>query len=168
MSQGQAPTHHIETRDGRTLAFDVSGACDGWPVFLFHGTPGSRLGPNPRASLLYRLGIRLITYDRPGYGGSTRHEGRSVADVTADVEAIANALGLEMFSVVGRSGGGPHALACAALLSERVRRTAALVSVAPADSTPPTRPPDNQAPLPWACTGPAGRRAAPQPRTLRP
>jgi pimeloyl-ACP methyl ester carboxylesterase len=135
MPHGQAPTHEVKTDDGRILAVEVSGAADGWPVFLLHGTPGSRLGPNPRASVLYRLGVRLITYDRPGYGGSSRHEGRIVADAAADVKAIANCLNISRFSVVGRSGGGPHALACAALLPERVQRTAALVSVAPAEAS---------------------------------
>jgi pimeloyl-ACP methyl ester carboxylesterase len=78
--------------------------------------------------------VRLITYDRPGYGGSDRKEGRRVADAADDVAAIAEQLGIERFSVVGRSGGGPHALACAALLGRRVTRTAVLVSVAPANA----------------------------------
>ena len=78
--------------------------------------------------------IRLISYDRPGYGGSSRYRGRSVADAAADVDRIADALGLDAFAVVGRSGGGPHALACAALLNGRVTRTAGLVSVAHPDA----------------------------------
>jgi pimeloyl-ACP methyl ester carboxylesterase len=85
--------------------------------------------------VLYRLGVRLISYDRPGYGGSSRAPGRSVADAATDVETIADDLGIEEFSVVGRSGGGPHALACAALLPDRVRRTAVLVGLAPSDAT---------------------------------
>jgi pimeloyl-ACP methyl ester carboxylesterase len=120
----------ITVPDGRDLAVEVSGTGAGSPVFLLHGTPGSRNGPKPRGSLLYRLGVQLISYDRPGYGGSTRYEGRRVADAAADVEAIADALGLETFAVVGRSGGGPHALACAALMRDRVARTAVLVSLA--------------------------------------
>lgn len=106
----------------------------GRPVFLLHGTPGSRLGPAPRGMVLYQRGMQLIAYDRPGYGGSDRLEGRSVADVAQDVAAIADALGLERFAVVGRSGGAPHALACAALMPERVTRTAALVTLAPRDA----------------------------------
>ncbi|GIH27947.1 alpha/beta hydrolase [Acrocarpospora phusangensis] len=101
---------------------------------MFHGTPGGRLGPLPRDSLLYRLGIRLITYDRPGYGKSTRREGRRVADCVADVETIAAYLDIKRFAVVGRSGGGPHALACAALLPDRVSSVAAIVSLAPHDA----------------------------------
>jgi pimeloyl-ACP methyl ester carboxylesterase len=100
-------------------------------VFLLHGTPGSRLGPFPRAKVLYELGVRLITFDRPGYGRSDRLASRRVADAAADVATIADALGLERFAVLGRSGGGPHALACAALLPGRITRTAVLVSLAP-------------------------------------
>jgi pimeloyl-ACP methyl ester carboxylesterase len=112
------------------LTVAVSGRPDGVPVFLLHGTPGSRSGPKPRSSVLYRHGIQLISYDRPGYGGSTPHPGRSVADAAADIATIADDLGIERFSIVGRSGGGPHALACAALLPERVARTAVLVCLA--------------------------------------
>jgi pimeloyl-ACP methyl ester carboxylesterase len=117
--------------DGRTVRFQAVGAAWGTPVFLMHGTPGSRIGPRPRAGVLYRLGIRLISYDRPGYGDSERHAGRSVADCADDVASIADHLGLDTFAVVGRSGGGPHALACAARLPTRVTRAAVLVSFAP-------------------------------------
>jgi pimeloyl-ACP methyl ester carboxylesterase len=81
--------------------------------------------------VLHGLGVRLITFDRPGYGESDRQEFRQVADVVPDVEAIADALGVEQFAVLGRSGGGPHALACAALLPDRVTRAGILVSLAP-------------------------------------
>jgi pimeloyl-ACP methyl ester carboxylesterase len=121
----------VTTADGRRLRYETTGAPDGAPVFLLHGTPGSRIGPKPRSGVLYRLGIRLISYDRPGYGGSTRHPDRSVADCAADVDRIADDLGLGEFAVVGRSGGGPHAMACAALLPDRVTRAAVLVSLAP-------------------------------------
>ncbi|WP_328794187.1 alpha/beta fold hydrolase [Herbidospora solisilvae] len=121
----------VETPDGRRLAVEEKGASGGRPVFLLHGTPGSRVGPAPRPSVLYRLGIRLITFDRPGYGESDRHPGRTIASGAADVAAIADRLGLERFAVVGRSGGAPHALACAALLPGRVVRAAALVGLAP-------------------------------------
>ena len=117
--------------DGRGLAVEESGAPGGYPVFLFHGTPGSRLGPIPRAMVLYQLGIRLITFDRPGYGRSDRRIGRAVADVADDVRQIADFLHLREFAVLGRSGGGPHALACAALLPGRITRVAVLVGLAP-------------------------------------
>jgi pimeloyl-ACP methyl ester carboxylesterase len=96
-----------------------------------HGTPGSRVAPLPRPIVLHSLGVRLITFDRPGYGQSDRLESRTVADVVPDVEAIADELEIKRFAVLGRSGGGPHALACAALLPERVTRAGVLVSLAP-------------------------------------
>jgi pimeloyl-ACP methyl ester carboxylesterase len=127
---------HGPSESQRALAFEEWGAPGGYPVFLLHGTPGSRHGPRPRASVLYRLDIRLISYDRPGYGESAQHRGRSVADAALDVVAIADQLGLDDFSVVGRSGGGPHALACAASdkLQARLRSAAVLVPLAPADA----------------------------------
>jgi pimeloyl-ACP methyl ester carboxylesterase len=121
----------VTTLDRRRLAVEVIGAPDGAPVFLMHGTPGSKNGPKPRNIVLYRLGVRLICYDRPGYGGSDRFIGRTVADAATDVETIADFLGIEQFGVVGRSGGGPHALACAAILQNRVTRTSVLVGLAP-------------------------------------
>jgi pimeloyl-ACP methyl ester carboxylesterase len=83
--------------------------------------------------VLYKLGVCLISFDRPGYGGSDRLLGRRVADVADDVEAIAKDLDIDEFAVLGRSGGGPHALACAALLPHRVTRAGVLVSLAPWD-----------------------------------
>jgi pimeloyl-ACP methyl ester carboxylesterase len=124
----------VELEGGRRVTVEVAGAENGAPVFLLHGTPGSRHGPKPRSIALFRLGVRLVTYDRPGYGGSTRVAGRRVRDAAADVAAIADALGIQEFCVVGRSGGGPHALACAALLGDRVRRAAVLVGLAPSNA----------------------------------
>jgi pimeloyl-ACP methyl ester carboxylesterase len=126
--------NHVLTGDGRRLLVEQFGDPRGRPIFLLHGTPGSRLGPKPRPSILYRLGIRLITYDRPGYGGSDRLPERRIVDAVADVVAIADALGLDRFAIVGRSGGAPHALACAAQLPDRVTRTAGLVTLAPPDA----------------------------------
>jgi pimeloyl-ACP methyl ester carboxylesterase len=120
-------------RDGRRLSYEEHGMPSGRPVFLLHGMPGSRKGPRPRSTVLYLLGIRLIVYDRPGYGGSDRMPGRTVGHAASDVQDLADELGIERFAVVGRSGGGPHALACAALLPERVTRVAALVPLAPRD-----------------------------------
>ncbi|HEY6493732.1 MAG TPA: alpha/beta hydrolase [Trebonia sp.] len=124
----------VKASDGRRLATAVYGDPEGRPVFLLHGTPGSRIGPIPRSAVLHRLGVRLICFDRPGYGDSDRLRGRRVADAAADVSAIADALGLERFAVVGRSGGGPHALACAALLPERTTKAAVLVGLAPREA----------------------------------
>ncbi|MER5889256.1 alpha/beta hydrolase [Streptomyces sp. NPDC001941] len=124
----------VRAEDGRHLMVERLGDPRGKPVFLLHGTPGSRLGPAPRGMVLYQRGMQLIAYDRPGYGGSDRLAGRSVGDVVQDVRAIADNLELDRFAVVGRSGGAPHALACAALMPERVTRTAALVALAPRDA----------------------------------
>jgi pimeloyl-ACP methyl ester carboxylesterase len=127
----------VDGPDGRKLAVEISGDPDGAAVFLMHGTPGALLGPRPRYIFLYRLGIRLISYNRPGYPGSDRMPNRAVSDAAADVEAIANHFDIEKFSVIGRSGGGPHALACAAhkSLRDRVICTAALSSLAPIDAS---------------------------------
>src|SRR6185369_11865093 len=130
-----AASSQIWCGDGRILAVEHCGDSQGMPVFLMHGTPGSRSGPKPRAGVAYRRGVWLITYDRPGYGGSTRHPHRRVADAAVDVRTIADALGIDRFAVVGRSGGGPHALACAALLPDRIVRTAVMVSLAPANAS---------------------------------
>jgi pimeloyl-ACP methyl ester carboxylesterase len=89
------------------------------------------VGPQPTDKELTRRTVLLISFDWPGYGRSDRRQSRPVADVAPDVEAIADELGLPRFAVLGRSGGGPHSLACAALLPERVTRAAALVSLAP-------------------------------------
>ncbi len=120
--------------DGRTLVFAEWGDLEGAAVFALHGTPGCRLNRHPDAGLIASTGVRLITYDRPGYGGSDRHRGRTVADCAADVAAIADHVGLEHFAVSGASGGGPHALAVAALLGDRATRAACVVGVAPYDA----------------------------------
>lgn len=117
--------------DGRKLTVRDLGDRSGAPVFFMHGTPGSRLGPFPRSALLHQLGVRLIAYDRPGYADSDRLPLRSVAHAAADVRAIADFLKIKQFSIVGRSGGGPHALACAAMMPDRVTRAAVLVGLAP-------------------------------------
>lgn len=137
-------TFYVYVADGRRLAVNLSGAPLGKPdvpgapsrkpVFYLHGTPGSRVGPRPTNRQLDALNVSLITFDRPGYGRSDRKKNRKVADVASDVEAIADSLGVREFAVLGRSGGGPHALACASLLSERVTRAAALVSLAPREA----------------------------------
>ena len=126
--------HLTKAADGRTIAVHTTGSPEGRAVFLLHGTPGVGYGPSPRPLVLHRLGIHLIGIDRPGYGDSDRLPGRTVADCAEDVETVADALGLDRFAVVGRSGGAPHALACAALLPHRVTRCVALVSIAPSDA----------------------------------
>lgn len=132
----QAQTTHAA--DGRTLCFAEYGDLGGHPVISLHGTPGCRLLSAAAVrsdfeALLRSVGVRLIRYDRPGYGGSTRHAGRSVADSAADVESVADAVGVVRFAVEGGSGGSPHALGAAALLPERVERLALVAPMAPYD-----------------------------------
>ncbi len=117
--------------NGRTLAVLEAGDESGRAVVAIHGTPGSGLPWRGLVEDAEARGIRLLAYDRPGYGGSDPHPGRTVADAAGDVGAIADALGIDRFAVEGGSGGGPHTLACAALLPERVVAAASLAGVAP-------------------------------------
>ena len=122
------------TPDGRVLAFAVWGDPDGFPIMSLHGTPGSRLSRWPNEDLYMELGACVVTHDRAGYGRSTRRSGRTVADEAEDVVLLADSLGFERFGVSGGSGGGPHVLACAALLPDRVIRATCVVGVAPLGS----------------------------------
>ena len=119
--------HSITLRDGRDLAVAVSGPPDGVPLLYHHGTPGCLLQPAASRAECASRGLRYLTYSRPGAEGSTRNPGRTVADAAADVEDVLDALGVERCLVAGKSGGGPHALATAALLPDRV---AAVISIA--------------------------------------
>lgn len=119
--------------DGRTLTVAEWGDPEGFPVFLLHGTPGSRFVGQSNASTYASVGARVITYDRPGYGGSDRFGGRRVVDSVADVSAIAGNLGIDRFAVTGGSWGGPHSLAVAARLPDRATRAACIAGVAPFD-----------------------------------
>ena len=121
----------VSTADGRALAVLEDGDPAGRPVLVHNGTPNSRLLFAPTVALAEHQGIRLISNDRPGYGGSSDYPARSVADWVEDVQAIAAALAIEELAVWGISGGGPHALACAALLPELVVAAASLASLAP-------------------------------------
>ena len=123
--------HRIRTRDGRVLAVAEWGDPNGIALFALHGTPGGRIAYWMDPTIYARHGLRRFTLDRPGYGESTRLAGRSVADIGPDIVAIAEQLGVGRFAVTGGSGGGPHALACAALLGDRVLRCLADVSIAP-------------------------------------
>ena len=122
------------TEDGRVLAFAVWGDPDGFPIMSLHGTPGSRLNRWPNEDLYLELGVCVVTHDRAGYGRSTRRRGRTVADEARDVLLLADTLGFERFGVSGGSGGGPHMLACAALLPDRVIRATCAVGIAPLGS----------------------------------
>jgi pimeloyl-ACP methyl ester carboxylesterase len=100
-------------------------------VLVHHGSPGAAVLHPDWEPLAAAEGLRLVTYSRPGYGHSSRVAGRAVADAAHDCAALADALGHERFLTFGFSGGGPHALACAALLPERVVAAAALAPCAP-------------------------------------
>jgi pimeloyl-ACP methyl ester carboxylesterase len=124
----------LELADGRTLhAYDTGTDADADPltVVWHHGTPNVGTPPAPLFPTSDRLGIRWVSYDRPGYGPSTRRPGRDVASAAADVASVADALGLDRFAVMGHSGGGHHALACGALLWERVIAVAVVSGPAP-------------------------------------
>jgi pimeloyl-ACP methyl ester carboxylesterase len=123
--------HTVRTPDGRTLAVEEGGDPAGRPVLVHNGTPNSRHLYGPHVQDATERGLRLISYDRPGYGGSSPQPGRSVADCAADVRAICAELGIDRLATWGISGGGPHALACAALLPDLVVAAASLASGAP-------------------------------------
>lgn len=126
-------TSIVTAPDGRELGVCHWGDPEGARLFWLHGTPGSRLLRQPGTAYLDR-GLHVVTYDRPGYGLSTRQPRRNVADAAADVAAIADSLGWDQFAVAGVSGGAPHALAATALLDDRVTRCATVVGGAPADA----------------------------------
>ena len=124
----------LHASDGRALTVAQWGDPYGTPVLQLHGTPGSRLDRHPDEALVRAAGVRLVTFDRPGYGGSDRHRGRRVVECIPDVEVIADVLGIARFAVTGRSGGGPHALAVAAGLAARATRVACTGGIAPYDA----------------------------------
>lgn len=136
MSAAVAPAREsdIVAADGRTIHLHEAGSPAGTPLIVHHGTPGAGLLPLTWHTAAVADDVRLIGFDRPGYGGSDRHRGRAVADVAADTAAIADALHIDRFRTFGVSGGGPHVLACAALLPERVIAAACMSGVAPYDA----------------------------------
>ena len=116
--------HVVEGPGGRRLLVEVAGPPEGDVVLAHTGTPQSGTVYGPKVVAGAERGLRHIAYSRPGYAGSERQPGRCIADCAADVAAIADQLGIGRFYTVGQSGGGPHALACAALLGDRVRAAA--------------------------------------------
>jgi pimeloyl-ACP methyl ester carboxylesterase len=121
--------------DGRVLHVYDSGPSTGaeLTVIWMHGTPQNGLPPQPLVDLGTLARTRWLSHDRPGYAGSDPQPGRTVASVAADVAAIADSAGVDRFAVLGASGGGPHALACARLLGHRVTAAAVLAGLAPYD-----------------------------------
>ena len=125
------PTTTVITPDGRNLDLYLAGPPDG-EVLLFHaGTPSAALPYPPAIDVMAERGLRYVAFSRAGYGSSTRNPGRSVADVVDDARTVLDHLGAERALTLGWSGGGPHALACGALLPDRIRAVATIASVAP-------------------------------------
>jgi pimeloyl-ACP methyl ester carboxylesterase len=121
----------IQLPDGRNLDIYVSGPDDGVPLVFHHGTPGALTPLRALERAAHARRLRLVTYSRSGYGGSTRRPGRTVADVVGDMAAILDQLNAPRCLVAGWSGGGPHALATAAGLPERVVAVLSIAGVAP-------------------------------------
>src|SRR5580658_9019125 len=121
----------ISTPDGRALEVQLAGP-DAGPVVMLHtGTPSAGILFEPLVRAGEQRGLRHLAYSRPGYARSDRRPGRTVADCIVDVTSIADHFAIDRLFVVGWSGGGPHALACAALLGERVQAAATIASIAP-------------------------------------
>jgi pimeloyl-ACP methyl ester carboxylesterase len=124
----------VEADAGRVLDVLVGGPEDALPVVFHTGTPSGLVWYPPLAEAATARGLRTVLYSRPGYGGSTSQPGRLVADAAADVDKILERIGADEFVTAGWSGGGPHALACAALLPVRCLAAATIAGVAPSDS----------------------------------
>lgn len=123
----------IKLPDGRTLGYECLGDPKGRPLFFFHGTPGSRKVVTAEEEIARMDGVRLILPERPGYGLSTPRPDRTLLNWAEDVAALADHLGYETFAVSGISGGGPHALACAHEMPNRVELALLLASPSPAN-----------------------------------
>jgi pimeloyl-ACP methyl ester carboxylesterase len=127
-----SPTNQtFQFRDGRTLGYAEYGAADGTPVFYFHGYVGARLEGGAWANAATQAGVRLIALDRPGFGLSTFQPGRHFLDWPTDVVELADHLSLPRFAVMGTSGGGPYALACAYKIPERLTACGVICGMEP-------------------------------------
>jgi pimeloyl-ACP methyl ester carboxylesterase len=122
---------NLDLPDGRTLEYVVDGPADGMPLVFHDGTPSAAVPFPLMTAAAAAHGLRIVLHSRPGYAGSTPRPGRTVADDAADVAALLDALGVDRFVTAGWSGGGPHALASAALLPDRCRAAATIAGVAP-------------------------------------
>ena len=121
----------LHLADGRVLEYLTAGPADGTPLVFHHGTPFAAVLFEPMVEAAAQQGLRLVAYSRPGYAGSSPQPGRTVAAAAQDTAALLAELGAERFVTLGWSGGGPHALACAALLQERCAEAATVAGVAP-------------------------------------
>lgn len=129
------PPGRLVTRSDRTVLFTSYGAPSAFPIVFQSGSPGTRWKRPEVGRAAHAAGVLLVVPDRPGYGGSTRLSDRSVADAAGDVAELADLHGWSSFGIAGSSGGGPHALACAALLPDRVVRCAVSACISPPDTS---------------------------------
>jgi pimeloyl-ACP methyl ester carboxylesterase len=121
----------ITLPDGRLLDAFLAGPDDGTPLVFHHGTPASGMPTASFVNAVTDRGLRYVAWSRPGYGDSTRQPGRAIVDVATDAAAVLDAIGADRAYTVGWSGGGPHAMATAALLPERIIGTGIIGGVAP-------------------------------------
>ncbi|MDM7853556.1 alpha/beta fold hydrolase [Cellulomonas alba] len=129
-----ATTLDLPLPDGRHLRAHATAADAGTAAVVWHhGTPQSGALLAPVVDAAERCGLRVVSYGRPSYGGSTPRPGRTVGDAAADVRAVLDAFGVDRAASVGASGGAPHALACAALLPERTTAVVSIAGLAPLD-----------------------------------
>lgn len=126
-----ATEQQYRLRDGRMLGYAEYGDPQGRPLLYFHGFPSSRLEATLAEPVAKALNIRLIAIDRPGFGLSDFKPGRTLADWPGDVGELADGLGLNRFAVVGVSGGGPYALACATLIPQRLSAVGIVCGLGP-------------------------------------
>lgn len=129
--RAMSDAHFATLPDGRRVCFAAHGDPEGWPVFLFHGTPASRLGHEFADASATEIGVRVICPDRPGIGQSDPKPERTIASYAQDVRDVALALGIPRYSVAGYSGGGPYALACGAGTPDAVHAVALMAGVGP-------------------------------------
>ncbi|KAJ9634577.1 hypothetical protein H2199_008860 [Coniosporium tulheliwenetii] len=135
LSTASRESQTLTLSDGRTLGFAEYGSSTGTPVFLFHGLPGSRLEGGDWDSASKQLDARIIAPDRPGMGLSSFQPRRRLLDWPADVQQLARHLGLDQYRVMGGSGGGPYALACAKVLPrETLRATGVVAGLGPREA----------------------------------
>jgi len=124
----------LRLRDGRLLGYAEYGDMEGRPAFFFHGWLGSRLQARLASEVASRLGIRIISTDRPGFGLSDFKPSRTITDWPDDVSELADALKIDRFAVIGISGGGPYVLSCAFKIPQRITRAVIVSSIGPFDT----------------------------------
>jgi pimeloyl-ACP methyl ester carboxylesterase len=124
----------VSLRDGRKIGYAEYGDPEGYPILFFHGMPGSRYWHHPNDSMTASMGVRLIVVERPGYGVSSSKKKRRVIDWPDDVIEVVDALGISKFAVAGVSAGGPHVLACAYKIPDRLSSATVIGSLSPPDS----------------------------------